>query len=137
MFRSHFTNKPNSNDLNSKLLETLSLFNIQGLKPLTVQSTVPLVFDLLHNKNSLFITLTETWLTNHYDAELIFDGYQIFRSDRLRPKKKYGRHSGGVALYIRNEISSTFKQILTFSNGVNEVLSVYSEQENMFITVIY
>ena len=53
------------------------------------------------------------------------------------PKKKYGRHSGGVALYIRNDISSTFKQILTFSNGVNEVLSVYSEQENMFITVIY
>ena len=50
--------------------------------------------------------LTETWLRDHLDAELCIDGYTIFRTDRDRKKKRRGRNSGGVAVYIRNDVSN-------------------------------
>ena len=99
-----------------------------------VQSSIPFVTDILNDKHSLFIALTETWLADHNNAELAIDGYHIIKSDRDWVKKKYGRHSGGVALYLREDINSAF---LKYSNSVNELLIVYSEQENMLISVIY
>ena len=66
--------------------------------------------------------LTETWLKDHNDAELCIEGYEIFRSDRKRSKSPFGRCSGGVAIYMREDISSHFKQIVTHSNGVIEVI---------------
>ncbi len=95
------------------------------------------VSDILKEKNSLFIALTETWLADHKDAEVEINDYRIIRADRSRIKKKYGRHSGGVALYIRNDVSSTFKPVLQYSNSVNELLIVYSKKENILISVIY
>ena len=62
----------------SNVLTHFSVFNIQGLVPKTVISKVPYVSDVLHEKNSLFINLTETWLEGHTEAELHIDGYKLF-----------------------------------------------------------
>ena len=121
----------------SSLLNTFSLFNVQGLKPQTVQSSVPYISDLLKENNQLFMALTETWLHKHTNAEISIDGYTIFRSDRKRKKAKRGRYSGGTAIYIRNDIAPFFKVILEYSNGVNELLVVFSERENTIIAVMY
>ena len=90
------------------------------------------------NSNQLFIALTETWLRDHLDAELKIQGYTCFRSDRVRPRRhQRGRDSGGVAIYIRDDLASTAENILTYSNSVVEVLCVYIKAENIFVTVVY
>ena len=50
----------------------------------------------------------------------------MYRCDRLREKKsKRGRLSGGTAIYLRNNYAVSAEQVLTYSNGVVEVLSIY------------
>lgn len=121
-----------------KELSYFSVFNVQGLKPQTTQSKVAFVQDLLHESNQLFICLTETWLKDHTDAELSISGYKLFRADRIREKKsKKGRCSGGSAIYLRNDIAETTEPILIYSNGVVELLSIYSTKYNLLISVIY
>ena len=95
------------------------------------------VKDILYEQNLLFAALTETWLNPHNDAEVNIENYTIFRSDRIREKKKTGRYSGSVALYIRDDIASNFKILCKYSNGVNELLVTYSQTLNLFIAVIY
>lgn len=47
------------------------------------------------------IAFSETWLKSHHSDSLIgIPGYRVFRSDRFR------RRGGGVALYIRTELSA-------------------------------
>ena len=122
----------------SKELSYFSVFNVQGLKPQTTESKVAFVKDLLHESNQLFICLTETWLKDHTDAELNISGYKLFRADRIREKKsKKGRYSGGSAVYIRNDIAETTEPVLNYSNGVVELLSIYSKRYNLLISVIY
>ena len=111
--------------------------NIQGLQPQTVKSSVPFLSDILHTHNYTFIALTETWLGNHLEAELNIDGYKILRKDRDRLKSKYGRLSGGVAIYIKEDLVSNFATILEFSNGVNETLMLYSQKEKTLLSVYY
>lgn len=126
--------KPRSNsDLNS-----FSFLNVHGLKPATVQSKVPYVSDVLNNQSQLFIGITETWLKSHKDAEIHIDGYRLFRADRIRKKKTArGRLSGGAAAYVRDDIASSIQKPCTFSNGVVELLCLYSPEENMVIMVVY
>ena len=53
--------------------------------------------------NSLFVGITETWLHDGvFDAEVThsFPGYSLHRSDRAG-----GRQGGGVALFIRDDLS--------------------------------
>lgn len=115
-----------------------SFLNIQGLKPKTVPSKVPYVRDLLKENNQLFIGLSETWLKDHKEAELLFDNYKIFRSDRVRKKSSVrGRDSGGVAFYVRNDLAQSMEKVLEFSNGVVEALCLYSKEENLFLCVVY
>ena len=52
--------------------------NVQGLKPLTVESSVSFVEDILYEQNLLFAALTETWLNPHNDAEVNIENYTIF-----------------------------------------------------------
>ena len=77
----------------------------QGLQPQTVKSSVLFLSVILHTHNYTFIALTETWLGNHLEAELNIDGYKILRKDRDRLKSKYGRLSGGVAIYIKEDLA--------------------------------
>ena len=94
--------------------------------------------DLLVDDNKVFAALTETWLCpDHLEAETDISGYSLFRSDRVRPKPKKGRLSGGVCLYIREDISASFEKVVDFSNGVVELLTVFSKSLNICITVIY
>ena len=83
------------------------------------------------------MALSETWLHNHKEGKIHVEGYSLFRSDRARKKAKRGRCSGGVALYAREDLASTMTQVLTFSNGVNEALGVYSKKEGILIVTLY
>ena len=121
-------------------LNYFSFLNIQGLKPKTVCSKVPYVKDLLTCGQQLFIGLSETWLKGHKEAELeIPINYKVFRADRKREKKHpgRGRDSGGVALYIIDDVAYSVETILSFSNGVVEVLCVYSKALHLVLCVVY
>ena len=104
--------------------------------PKSVESKVPYISDLISEKHMLFIMLTETWLLEHLDAEIHIEGYQLFRADRKREKKKKGRYSGGAALYINNKISSSREVLLRFSNSVVEVLCVHLKCHNIVMCVM-
>ena len=120
------------------ILNSFSVFNVHGLKPNTVPSKVPYISDLLNERKQLFMAVTETWLSNHKDGELQIDGYKIFRGDRKRVKKtSRGRFSGGVGCYVRLDLACTMEIMVNFSNGVVELLCLYSKVHNMYIAIIY
>ena len=127
----------NETEPNAAMLNSFSIFNVHGLKPKTVQSKVPYIKDVLTMNDNLFGILTETWLSDHKDAEVKIDGYKIFRADRKKRKSRFGRSSGGVAIYMKEPFAATFKQILSFSNGVNELLIIYSETYHTIIGGVY
>ena len=118
-------------------LNCFSLWNCRGLKPRTVPSKVPYIQDLVAEQNQLFMALTETWLREHTDAELAIDGYTLFRQDRNRPKGKKGRDSGGVAVYMNNDIAADMVTVASFSNGVIELIGLYSKAKNLLLLVMY
>ena len=113
------------------------MFNCQGLKPRTVPSKVPYIQDLVGEKNQFFMALTETWLREHTDAELTIDGYTLFRQDRKRQRSKKGRDSGGVAVYMRNDIAADMVTVASYSNGVIEMIGLYSKAKNLLLLVMY
>ena len=114
------------------------IFNVQGLCPQTRPSKVPYIEGLLADDDKLFCALTETWLHGDYlISELSVDGYTLFRSDRKRVKPKHGRFSGGVCVYIRDNVAASFETVVQFSNGVVELLCVYSKTLNQCIVVVY
>ena len=119
------------------VLSCFSIFNVHGLKPSTVPSKVPYISDLLLEKNQVFMAVTETWLQNHKDAELRVEGYKLFRADRKRVRRSRGRLSGGVGCYVRLDIASTMEISVNFSNGVVELLCLYSKINNLYIAIIY
>ena len=121
----------------SNPLNMCSLWNVQGLKPRTVPSKVPYVSDLLINQKQMFMVLTETWLREQKAAELKVDGYILHRADRKRPRRKRGRDSGGVAVYIRDDFAPDMEEVLSFSNGVVEVLGLYSKRNNLLLFAMY
>ena len=126
-----------TNNSPKQLLSSFSFFNVQGYIPQTKQSKVNYIHDHLLDGNKLFIGLSETWLNEHLDAELDIAGYTVFRSDSTRPKNKRGRFGGGVAMYIRDDIASTSKTILKYSNKVVEVIATYSRKENLLLATVY
>ena len=58
-----------------------------------------------------------------------FPGYSLFRCDRV------GRQGGGVALYLRDDM--TGEKLLSEDNGVCELLAVYVHQLNTLVAVLY
>ena len=79
------------------------LMNINRLLTPSGHSKVGFLYDQAVRNNSLFVGVTETWLHEGVmDAEVShsFPGYSLHRSDRLG-----GRQGGGVALYIRDDMS--------------------------------
>ena len=112
--------------------------NIQGLAPQTVQSKVPFITDTILPENQLFMGLSETWLRNHKEAELAVDGYTIFRCDSSRKKKSNrGRHTGGVAFYVRDDIAITSEELMKHSSDSVQLLCLYSKAENLAIACLY
>ena len=118
-------------------LNYFTVWNVQGLKPRTVPTKVPFVQDLLKDRNQIFMALTETWLREHNDAELQVDGYTLFRQDRQRLNRRRGRDSGGVAVYLRDDMAADVEPVIGFSNGVDEILGLYSKSKSLLLVVIY
>ena len=118
-------------------LNCFSIWNCRGLKPRTVPSKVPYIQDLAKDENQLFIALTETWLREHRNAELKIENYTLFRKDRERKKSRSGRDSGGVAVYVRDDLAADMDTVISFSNSVIETLGLYSKTNNLLIIVVY
>ena len=81
--------------------------------------------------------LTETWLRDHLEAEVGIENYSIYRVDRTRPKKKRGRNSGGVAVYIQNNLPSSPEILLEHSCGVIEAICLRMPHLNLVVCSIY
>ena len=83
------------------------------------------------------MALTETWLGEHRDAELKIENYTLFRKDRERQRCRRGRDSGGVAIYMRDDLAADMDTVISFSNSVIETLGLYSKTNNLLIIVVY
>ena len=83
------------------------------------------------------MALSETWLSEHHDAEIHIQGYSLFRQDRTQTKGKRGRNSGGVAVYVRDDAASNTEIIFTFSNGVIEALGIHIKTWNLAVVIVY
>ena len=105
--------------------------------PRTAPSKVPYVSDLISDRGQLFFLLTETWLKEQREAELKIEGYVLFRADRKRSRKRRGRDSGGVGIYVRNDLALEMEEVLNYSNGVVEMLGLFNRTKNMLIIGLY
>ena len=83
------------------------------------------------------MAITETWLRDQKDAELRNQGYTMFRQDRNRDRRRRGRNSGGVAVYLRNDYAVDTEMVLNYSNRVTETLGLYSKSRNLLLIVMY
>ena len=81
--------------------------------------------------------LTESWLREHKDAELKIDGYTLLSADCLPQSKRRGRDSGGVAIYVRQDIAADMEVVLRYSNGVVEILGLHSKSNNLLLIGLY
>ena len=52
-------------------------------------------------------------------------------------KSTRGRLSGGTGCYVRNDLACTMEISVSFSNGVVELLGLYSKVKNIYIAIIY
>ena len=119
-------------------LTSIALLNIQGLKPRTIPTKVPFIQDLLVYNNLLFVALTETWLSDHLDAEVNVEGYKLFRQDRVKARlKRKGRDGGGTACYLKNDIAAGMDTIINFSNEVIDVLGLHVKVKNLALIIVY
>ena len=90
--------------------------------------------------NSLFVGVTETWLHEGVlDAEVThaFPGYNLSRSDRAG-----GRQGGGVALYLREDLTgdilSSYTEVYPPRGGsICELLAVKVHQLDILVCVLY
>ena len=55
----------------------------------------------------------------------------------LGEKRNRGRLSGGVAVYVQDSFANHMEVKLQYSNGVVEVLGLFSSLHNLFLTVVY
>ena len=80
---------------------------IMGQMITMMMIVMPVIMDL-----SLFVALTETWLSSedsknkHFIDQCVAHGYSLHHSPRTS-----GRRGGGVGLLVSNAIKVTFKRI--------------------------
>ena len=118
-------------------LVNFSLLNIRGLLFETRPSKVPYVASLLSDPSQVAFALTETWLTpDHEEAEITVPGFAPFRADR-KQRAKAKRGSGGVALYLRDNLAITAEKVFEYSCGVIEAVGVHIPTLNLRIFVVY
>ena len=109
--------------------QSFLLSNIQRLITSTGKTKSKFLSDQAELKNALLVAVTETWLhSSIFDAEVLHDfpGFSLFRCDRT------GRQGGGVALYLRSDLTGEIlgsMEILDliFSNNDDLVSSVSAE----------
>ena len=112
--------------------QTFLLSNIQRLITPTGRTKSGFLSDQAQLNGALLIAVTETWLTSRVlDSEVChnFPGYSLLRCDRE------GRQGGGVALYVREDLTGDI--LFSFDNGVCELLVVMVHQLNTVVAVMY
>ena len=112
--------------------QTFILTNIQRLITPSGKTKTKFLSDQAELNNALFLAVTETWLhSGVFDAEVTHDfpGYSILRCDRS------GRQGGGVALYLRDDL--TGELLGSMDNGVCELMVVHIHQLNTVVAVLY
>ena len=98
-------------------MRILNCLNVRGLQLVSNKNKHLQIGDLLKERNSLGILLTETWLNSDtLDAELLIEGFTLFRGDRE------GRVRGGSAIYLLNELHSKLES--AYSNSVVDYVIV-------------
>ena len=83
--------------------------------------------------NSMFVGVTESWLTSDIlDSEVTheFPGFNLMRCDRSG-----GRQGGGVALYLRDDLTGDI--LATYANSVCELLIVKIHQLDTIVCLAY
>ena len=112
--------------------QTFILTNIQRLITPSGKTKTKFLSDQADLNNALFLAVTETWLhSGVFDAEVSHDfpSYSILRCDRS------GRQGGGVALYLRDDL--TGELLGSMDNGVCELMVVHIHQLNTVVAVLY
>ena len=113
-------------------LNNIIYCNIRGLYPKSDQTKVPMLKELAHHENAIFLALTETHLhKDHLDAEINMENYTAIRANR------HIRSHGGVANYIRNDTAANMETLDSFSNGKTELLGVHLKNLNLLVITIY
>ena len=93
---------------------------------------------MLHENNLLFFAISETWLKDELDAEVSIKGYTIFRSDKnTHKRKRFGRYCGGVAIYVRNDMASSFIVDTKYSNESVDLLIISSTKLKLTLACLY
>ena len=116
------------------------LVNINRLVTPSGNSKVSFLHDQAVNKNAMFIGITETWLHEGvFDAEVShsFQGFSVLRCDRAG-----GRQGGGVALYLREDLTgdtiASYNQVHPQRGGsVCELLVVHIHQLDTVVCLVY
>ena len=94
--------------------------NIQGLLPRSNKSKISFLIELAKLEEYAMIALTESHLNNNINiTEIGIENYTTFRADRDN------RSHGGVITYIRNDIATSVKELLIYSNGTVEIIAVH------------
>ena len=78
------------------------------------------------DKNQLFVGLTETWLHNHKPAETEIENFTLYQANRPKSNKQ-GRHGGGAAIYLCNDLAASANEILVYSSEGTETIAVSIE----------
>ena len=107
--------------------------NIQGLYPRSNKHKVQLLKESAIIENVFLIAITESHLRDEIlDAEIVLDGFHLYRSDRANEIRK-----GGVIVYVREDFAPG-SQIVSFgSNGIVEYVSLYIPKINAIVITIY
>ena len=100
-------------------------------------TSVPYIRDILKEHGSLFIVLTETWLRDQLDAEIAIENYNVYRVDRSRDKRRRGRNSGGVAVYLKNDIATACQVLMEYTSDVIEGLCLTVPLLNLVLCAVY
>lgn len=119
--------------LTSDEFSTILSCNIEGLCPYRMHCKVDMLRERAVSSGAAVIGVVESHLRDDIcDAEVNMEGFQLYRADRTRGRKK-----GGAALYIRNDLASSLTVITAASDGVVEHLAVWIRQLNLVVVVVY
>lgn len=91
-----------------------------------------MLHELALEENTDIMALTETHLSeNVLDAEINMQNYTIYRADRI------DRSHGGVAMYIKNNLTPTLEVLTKYSNKTTEMLAVHIKKLDLIIINVY
>ena len=106
--------------------------NVQGLYRNARNNKVPVIAEIMREKDCIYAVITESHLSEEIkDAEIHIAGYTPFRQDRQN------RIQGGVIMYIKDDLAKNSEVIYKHCNRVVECMAMHIKQINCVIIGIY